>query len=268
MQFIYPDRYAWHWQMLAQATTDNYYVEGDNVIIMGRYLHEDISQYRETYPNSKIIVYQLEPISENNAWWSTETITKSLHEADEVWDYDLNNIEYLRENLGINAYFRPFIFSESCCKYIDHDREKDLDVLFYGYYTEHRSKFVNEFTESCGKSFAWITHIHHPVLDDYISRAKVVINIHHAEHLQQQEQTRLFYLLSNGKSVVSEKSRYNVYGDLVPEAETPQEMAEIVRQLLDSYDPLREQHRKYLFKNLKYNDIYNKIVESETDNEV
>lgn len=261
MQFVYPDRYKWHWEMLAEATMNNYFVEGDCVVVMGIYLHEDISRIRELYPDSKIIVYQLEPISENNAWWDTNTITRFLRDADEVWDYDLNNIEYLREELGITAFFRPFLFSESCCKHIDMNREKDLDVLFYGYYTEHRSKFVNEFVEHCGRSFAWIAHIHHPVLDEYISRARVVINIHHAENLQQQEQTRLFYLLSNGKDVVSEKSKYNVYGDLVPEAETPQEMAGIVNKLLAKHDTLREQHRKYLFKNLKYDDIYNKFCD-------
>jgi len=269
MQYIFPNRYAQHWRMLSETINNNYFVDGDVLIIMGVYIQSDftVKQYREQYPNSKIILYQLEPISENNVWYKNEEITKYLHEVDEVWDYDLNNIKYLREACGIHAYFRPFVFSETCCKYVDHNKQKDIDVLFYGYYTEHRCKFINKLSEG-GKSIVWITHILHPTLDEYISRAKVVINIHHAENLQQQEQTRLFYLLSNGKNVISEKSRYNIYGDLVHEAETPEEMSKIIDRLIDNYDPLIEYHRKYLFKNLKYDDIFKKFVESEINNEI
>ena len=262
MKFVYPDRYSNHWQMLAAATKRNYY-EKDAVVIMARYLHEDISVYRDRFPNKKIIIYQLEPITENNAWWSIEKVTQYLQYADEVWDYDLCNIEYLREKCGITAVYRPFLYSESCCNYVDHSREKDLDVLLYSYYTDYRSKFVNEFQEKCGMSFAWLTHIHHPVLDEYISRSKVVLNIHHAEGLEQQEQTRIFYLLSNGKEVVSTKSKYNIYGDLISEAETPGEMADIVMKKVFEYDALKEHHTKYLFKKLSYQDVYNRFSNDE-----
>jgi hypothetical protein len=261
MHFIYPERYAQHWEMLAEATKANYGPQEDVVIVMGNYLYNDLDQVREAYPNKKIVVYQLEPISENNTHWPPEIITRYLHEADEIWDYDLNNIEYLREKCGITALFRPFIFTERCCKNINSAAEKDIDVLFYGGYTEYRINFVNELQKNIpGKSFVWVNNTQHPTLDTYISRAKVVINIHQFENMPQQEQTRIFYLLSNGKDVVSEKSEYNVYGDLIHEAETPKEMATIIKLLLATYEPLRENHTKYLFKQLKYSEIFDKIV--------
>lgn len=249
--------------MISEATKDNYYIEENAVVVMCNYLYNDLKHLREIHPNSKIIVYQLEPISENNTWWPPEVITRYLHEADEVWDYDLNNIKYLKEQCGIHAFFRPFIFSESCCKYVTPDVEKDIDVLFYGGYTEYRCNFVNELvTHIPGRSFVWVHNTLHPIIDTYISRAKVVINIHQFKNMPQQEQARLFYLLSNGKNVVSEKSQYNVYGDLVPEAETPAEMGIIIRSLLDDYDPLREQYIKYLFKKVKYADILDTVTQT------
>lgn len=248
--------------MIAEATRSVYAhtVEEDAVVVMGVYLMESIQKYREQFPGRKLVIYQLEPIAlQSHTMWRKEDVIRHLHEADEVWDYDLSNIQYLREELGIHAFYRPFLFSEACCKYVDPTKEKDLGVLFFGYYTERRSRYIYEFHKYCGYSFAWLTHVQHPELDDYVSRAKVIINVHHAENLPQQEQTRLFYLLSNGKDVVSERCKYNIYGDLIQEVDTPEEMADAVHKLLETYDPLREQHRKYMFKNLTYDDVYRKF---------
>lgn len=261
MEFVYPIRYSDHWKMLADATRKNYY-DGDAVVIMGVYLHEDISVYREKYPGKKLVVYQLEPISAHNAWWSADIITRNLKAADEVWDYDVVNIEYLRENCGISAFYRPFLYSDTCCNYVRSDVKKDIDVLFYSYYTEYRSKFIYELSTHYGSSIVWMAHIHHPQLDEFISRSKIVLNIHHAEGLQQQEQTRIFYLLSNGKEVVSTKSKHNVYGDLIAEAETPKEMADIINRKLAEYDPMKDAYTKYRFKQLCLPDILKKLDES------
>jgi hypothetical protein len=241
--------------MLADAIRENYYCE-DAVVLMSVYMHEEVSVYREKYPGKRIIIYQLEPISDHNAWWSCDVVTRNLKDADEVWDYDLTNIEYLRENCGICAFFRPFLYSNTCCKYVKPNAEKDIDILFFSYYTEYRAKFVNELVSRyCGSSMMWLTHTLHPQLDEYVSRAKIVLNIHHAKELQQQEQTRLFYLLSNGKEVVSTRSRFNMYGDLVAEVETPEEMAKIINSKLSVYDPSKEAANKYNFKRLTIDNI-------------
>ena len=59
-------------------------------------------------------------------------------------------------------------------------------------------------------------------LDDYISRAKVILDLHTSEENKVQKQTRLFYALINGKCVVSEKSKYNNFKDLIIEVERDQ----------------------------------------------
>jgi hypothetical protein len=260
MKFVYPERYNVHWKMIADAVCENYYCE-DAVVLMGVYLHEEISVYRERYPGKRIIVYQLEPIAANNAWWPEDIITRNLKDADEVWDYDIANIEYLRENCGICAFFRPLLYSKTCCNFVNPNAEKDIDVLFYSHYTEYRSKFMNEMCGGGNNSFSlmWLTNIFHSQLDEYISRSKIVINIHHAENLQQQEQTRIFYLLSNGKEIVSTKSRYNIYGDLIAEAETPAEMAGIINFKLSVYDPLKEAVNKYNFKQLTIDNVFKNL---------
>lgn len=256
MIFEYPERYSGLWQAIANAAEQNYYVEGDVVVILGRYLDTGIDHYREKWPGHKIIIYQLEPISEANCWWDAGIITEQLHMADEVWDYDINNIIYLRERCGITAMYRPILYCDQCTKHVDQDREKDIDVLFIGLWTADRADIINRFNQHSAFSFVWVTNIVHPDVDEFISRAKVVLNIHHANDLKQQEQARIFYLLSNGKEVVSSKSTYNIYGDLITEVESVEQLIDVVHQKVSSYDPLREAYTKYRFKNLTYEEVY------------
>jgi hypothetical protein len=261
MQFVYPNRYHQFWQLVAESVQSTYShtTEPNSVVIMGTYLTEGVQQYREQYPGCKLIVFQLEPIhNQVGAMWSKEAITQHLHEADEVWDYDLSNIKYLRENLGIEAKFRPFLYSDACTKYVDRNREKDLDVLFFGYDTAYRRSFIGEFNQYADVSFIWMHHTMHPLLDEFVSRAKVIINVHHCENNIHQEQTRLFYLLSNGKQVVSEAARHNVYGDLITEVRTPIEMVSAVRDALFNYSADKELVTQQRFKNHTWADIYNK----------
>jgi hypothetical protein len=116
---------------LAEATRKNYPVDDNPLVIMGSYLRDDnLDVYREKYPGRKIIIYQLEPISEHNLWWPPWFVTQNLHQADEVWDYDVTNIHYLREQCGIPAFYRPFLYSDTCCNFIKSDKQKDIDILF------------------------------------------------------------------------------------------------------------------------------------------
>lgn len=260
MQFIYPARYHWLWEMLAESTKLNYYVGENVIVLMGVQLYEDVTKYRETFPNHKIILYQLEPLSEYNAWWSIDKLTSQLHKVDEVWDYEINNINYLRTEHNIHAVYRPFLYSENCCKYVTLGGKKDIDVLFYGHYTDYRSKYLDIVNKKFNGSTMWLSHIHHPLLDEFISRSKFVLNVHHSENLIQQEQARIFYLLANGKEVLSTRSKCNIYGNLITETDSPYEMGEILNEKLVNYDSDKEYYTKYLFKKLKYEEVFERTI--------
>jgi hypothetical protein len=51
-------------------------------------------------------------------------------------------------------------------------------------------------------------------LDEYISRSKLIINIH-SEEIAKQEQVRMYYPVINGRCVLSEVSSTNYLGDSI-----------------------------------------------------
>lgn len=194
-------------------TEDN----SNSVLCLGTYLHESIDQIRLKFPGKKIIVYQLEQLVTNH-WWSTEHIINNIKSADEVWDYDLENIKVL-ESHGIQSKFIPLRYTESL-KRINNKENPDIDVLFYGSLTPRRYNIITQMINSDYYynhiNFVYLFNIDGEKLDDYISRSKIILNIHPNEN-HRQEQVRIYYPLINNKCIISETSSKNYFGDLILE---------------------------------------------------
>lgn len=229
MIYYYSILQADHWDMLSKMVDDNY-TEGsqpNDVVIFQLYLNQACRELKTTLNCSgRLIVYQLEPLVENH-WWKTERIIKNLDGADEVWDYDLDNIEVLK-SYGIEAKFKPIIYTDKL-KIIENNNEPDLDVLFYGTPTPHRSKFMEDFVNNysyyteeqlqamTGLNIVTAFGIKGKKLDEFISRSKIILNLNPYGGDTRQQQTRIFYPLINGKCVMSEKSKRNYFGGCIVE---------------------------------------------------
>jgi hypothetical protein len=89
--------------------------------------------------------------------------------------------------------------------------------LFYGSRNARREALL-ERIKSCRRRIRvqW-AHGWGAELDSYIENSKIVVNLHYYDAAIQ-EQSRIFYLLINGKCVLSETSIRNYYGDLIVEA--------------------------------------------------
>ena len=97
--------------------------------------------------------------------------------------------------------------------------EKDVDVLFYGYLTERRSKLLTQIANAgCNK---WATTITMGIsgenLAKWIGRSKIILNIHAYDNNNRQEQVRMFYPVINGACVVSEQSARNYLDGCITE---------------------------------------------------
>jgi SAM-dependent methyltransferase len=79
---------------------------------------------------------------------------------------------------------------------------EDIDVLFYGVINERRAKILRELQE-WGLNVVAVTGKYGAERDALIARAKLVLNVHFYES-KILEVSRLSYLLSNRKAVVSE----------------------------------------------------------------
>jgi hypothetical protein len=224
MKYHYNDRFKEHWGDVTKMVEENYSQDYDDndCLILSAHLINDIYTGVEMMPDcNKKIVYQLEPLVENH-WVETTEIIKCLQDYDEVWDYDLSNIEVLKQN-GINAKFKPFIYSENL-KRIENKEEPDIDVLFYGTLTGYRARTL---ARLLGNSLDWgiklvtINNVTGKLLDDFISRSKIILDLSTDGNLQQriQKQSRIFYALINNKCVISEKSDTNYFKDLITEVD-------------------------------------------------
>lgn len=257
MLYYYPIRYHQHWAMISRML-DGLYADKiqEDVCIMSLYLNHNIDQFREKHPNQKIIIYQLEPLCCVDHWWKSDDIIKQLKKVDEVWEYDYQNLMYLKLH-GIDAKFKPFMYSST----IDEiqNKPKDIDVLFFGTSTSRRYDWLYKlaFHLRQNTSNIILANVFHPQIDDYIARSKIIINIHNGDTVKQQEQPRLGYLLANGKHIISERSDINYYGDLISEVDDWKGMVLKIHETLDNYSDDNENIIKNKFKNLTLEQLTN-----------
>jgi hypothetical protein len=232
MKYYYSDRFKPHWEDLVAMIEENYSQDygDDTCLVLSANLIMEIYENKKEIPDyNKKIVYQIEPLVKNH-WWSFDSMIDCLRHYDEVWDYDLDNIEILKQH-GIDAKFKPFIYCENL-KRIQNKKEPDIDVLFYGTQTFHRIKTISNligYYLDYNINFISLNNVTGSLLDDFISRSKIILDLSNNGHLEHriQKQTRIFYSIINNKCVISEKSDRNYFGDLITEVNFENDLTEL-----------------------------------------
>jgi len=120
----------------------------------------------------------------------------------QVWDISAHNVDQLMEHHKIAAQFVPPGHDDhafdSCAE------EKDIDVLFYGTMNDRRRKVLQALRDR-GLT---VHDFHTPYgrgRDEYIRRAKIVLNVLFYEDPGIFQSVRVSYLLNNQELVVSER---------------------------------------------------------------
>ena len=190
----------------------------DDVFILGYNVLPNIEFLRTQYPNFRLIVIQLEQLYKESLWVNKRNY-KILKSADEVWDYDHNNIKWMLENYKIQAKFFPMLYTKALktMKSVE-IVNPDIDVLFYGYTNERRAKLFYSMQHKFSSKIRFFNlyGVWGSELDDYISRSKIILNVHTNE-IARQEQVRMYHPVINGRCVLSEKSDYNYMGNSIVE---------------------------------------------------
>lgn len=188
----------------------------DNMFILGVCNFSPASSIKKQFPNKKIIVYQLEQLMGGCANQNlVRSVIQNIKSADEIWDYDPLNIQFLKD-LSINVEkFLPMIYTK-CLDRIKSLDNPEIDVLFYGWMNPRRFDIFHHLQKDLNNklNIAWIYG--RANVDSYIANSKVILNIHAYQPWNRQEQIRMFYPLINGKTVVSEISQANLLsGEIV-----------------------------------------------------
>ena len=152
----------------------------------------------------RVIVFNQEPLTATQRQFMHKGYFAWLKQADEVWDYDEQNIEVLK-------LIRPDVKLHILKPYKDWSLykpvAKDIDILFYGSMNEHRAKILNELKKKY--KVAIIQTWDGRVLDSYIMRSKVLLNLHYYYESSMQEQARMIRWIGSPCRIVSEKSHKN-----------------------------------------------------------
>ena len=118
-----------------------------------------------------------------------------------ILDYDKNNATFPSESLAKPVYYFPMFYVKHLTR-IPHDDAPDFDVLFYGSFNARRRMILDALRDR-GLTVKAVFGVFGADLDQLIARSKVVINIHFYDN-GRLEMIRLFDLLANGRTIVSE----------------------------------------------------------------
>ena len=177
----------------------------NNVIVCGAHdfsRTQSIDTLKKKY--SRVIVFNQEPLTATQRQFMHKGYFAWLKQADEVWDYDEQNIEVLK-------LIRPDVKLHVLKPYknwsIYEPVTKDIDILFYGSMNEHRAKILNELKKKYKVEI--IKTWDGKVLDSYIMRSKILLNLHYYYESSMQEQARMIRWIGAPCRIVSEKSHKN-----------------------------------------------------------
>lgn len=146
------------------------------------------------------IVYNLEQIVDGSMWVTSAYLDRLRRHR--VWDYSARNISALGAMGLRNAVHVPL----GHAKVLERvpSAEEDIDVLFYGVYNERRLAPIRRLAER-GWKVSWVNGVYGEARDRLIARSRIAINVHFYGE-SRLEVARCFYLLANGRFVLSEQS--------------------------------------------------------------
>lgn len=146
------------------------------------------------------ILYNFEQIYPESPWLRAGYIDYLCQYA--VWDYSLANITRLKQ-LGIHHVAHVPVGYVPEMTRICPQPDPDIDVLFYGCINDRRQHILDELT-AAGVKVEALFGVYGQERDEYISRSKIVLNMHFYE-AKVFEIVRVSYLLANRAFVISER---------------------------------------------------------------
>lgn len=124
----------------------------------------------------------------------------------EVWDYSMRNVEVLRK-AGVENIKHCKIGYVPEISYFERNKpeQRDIDVLAYMSPSPRRTAVMDVFEKDPNVNFVAINSVYGDDRDEYIKRAKLVINLHNHDN-QIFEMVRISHLIQNKVPVICERN--------------------------------------------------------------
>ena len=166
-------------------------------IVLGAHLLND--NLIEDIPENTIIfnTEQIESITEN---WKKKILNLARKNII-FWDYSQYNLDYLSKTINIKGKLFQIGYQKELNR-INHNIDKNIDVLFYGSINARREHIINKLKDR-KINVKTLFGVYGKERDDLIAKSKLILNMHMYES-KIFEIVRVFYLLSNSIPVISE----------------------------------------------------------------
>lgn len=202
----------------------------NTIFLLGSYIEIPISELKKLHKGKKIILYQLEQLfnlldspsdTHVSVFEQVNYLLKFKQEENfQIWDMDEANIVFL-DGCGVKVdKLKPLKYTY-CLKRLENSENPKIDLLFYGSLTDRRANVIKQIT----RGFYWnkwslvvLQGVDLQEIDSYIKNSKIILNLHHTEPFNRQEQPRIFYPVINDKCILSESSVINYFGDSIVES--------------------------------------------------
>ena len=166
-------------------------------IVLGAHLLND--NLIEDIPENTIIfnTEQIESITEN---WKKKILNLARKNII-FWDYSQYNLDYLSKAINIKGKLFQIGYQKELNR-INHNVDKNIDVLFYGSINTRREHIINKLKDR-KINVKTLFGVYGKERDDLIAKSKLILNMHMYDS-KIFEIVRVFYLLSNSIPVISE----------------------------------------------------------------
>ncbi|MGN8000334.1 hypothetical protein [Sphingomonas sp. 22176] len=167
---------------------------GRNILVGAHLLDHEVI---DRLPEGTILLNSEQLQAEGGGWTGV-----MLHAARrfEIWDYSPRNVARLAQ-VAAHTRLLPIGFHPALDR-IAPAAEQDIDVLFYGSINPRR-RAVLDGLAAAGLRVEHLFGVYGTDRDAVVARSKLVLNVHYyPTHIF--EIIRVFYLMANGKPVVSE----------------------------------------------------------------
>ena len=166
-------------------------------IVLGAHLLND--NLIEDIPENTIIfnTEQIESITEN---WKKKILNLARKNI-VFWDYSQYNLDYLSKTINIKGKLFQIGYQKELNR-INHNIDKNIDVLFYGSINARREHIINKLKDR-KINVKTLFGVYGKERDDLIAKSKLILNMH-MYNSKIFEIVRVFYLLSNSIPVLTE----------------------------------------------------------------
>ena len=192
---------------------------------------------KEDLPN-RYIVYNFEQLTTTRIW--PDSFYEKLEQAEQVWDYSLENIKHLK-NKNIIAHHLPFGYSPCLENNIDTSEvQKTYDILFLASLNNRRIQFLKDLKQKLpDKEYYVHDKCFHKDYDIAVASSKITLNVHFYPSGNILEVSRIIPLIANKCLVITEKSYDKWYDDklknIVKFCDLDQ-FDKVIKICLDNYD--------------------------------